>query len=310
MYQPVQLRNVGNSCHLNAVLQILFVCKSFNTMLLFKRPTGFANEYKNIYLDSMAGSTKNVYNYLKKWTAEFGCRAQDAYETMQNLFEKLHKSVIQQYHFDVSKPIFPQKKVARDTIRPQLEKLYHKNFSAVSKCFGLEIIEESECTNCTNHTVVVDIPHMLHLPCDFTGAPISVNDALNELFDDYLVHDVECECCYTKQTKTKRSKIISCPKYCLFMIKRCVWTGKRLRKLGQQVHPEEYINLASVCFDNKDRHYRLLGVINHLGTAQGGHYVASVRKNNQWFECNDNKIRAVKTANPRDIYVMLYELVQ
>ena len=39
--------------------------------------------------------------------------------------------------------------------------------------------------------------------------------------------------------------------------------------------------------------YDLFAVIEHAGTLQQGHYVAYIRRQNDWFRCNDAKIQRV-----------------
>ena len=42
--------------------------------------------------------------------------------------------------------------------------------------------------------------------------------------------------------------------------------------------------------------YEVVGVVEHIGRSMnGGHYVAYVKKNNQWLRCDDERIIALNT---------------
>jgi len=53
--------------------------------------------------------------------------------------------------------------------------------------------------------------------------------------------------------------------------------------------------------------YRLTGFLSHIGpNLSSGHYVAHVRKDGEWFLCNDEKL-AKSQALPKQLaYVLVY----
>ena len=55
-------------------------------------------------------------------------------------------------------------------------------------------------------------------------------------------------------------------------------------------------------------HYRLQAVISHLGTMEGGHYVAFVRHAGRWFRCDDPRVVPVEDAVVRSCqaYMLFY----
>ena len=54
--------------------------------------------------------------------------------------------------------------------------------------------------------------------------------------------------------------------------------------------------------------YELFGISHHMGGADGGHYIADVRRKEQWYECNDTKVSTTKgpKINSASPYVMFY----
>lgn len=49
MAQPIGLRNVGNTCYLNSMVQCLLSCDSFNEFVFNMRSNTFMTEYKRLY---------------------------------------------------------------------------------------------------------------------------------------------------------------------------------------------------------------------------------------------------------------------
>lgn len=56
--------------------------------------------------------------------------------------------------------------------------------------------------------------------------------------------------------------------------------------------------------------YRLLGIICHIGSFLGGHYIAYVRRGEQWYLCDDARVVAVstETVSQSEAYVLFYQL--
>jgi hypothetical protein len=56
--------------------------------------------------------------------------------------------------------------------------------------------------------------------------------------------------------------------------------------------------------------FMLCAVIEHIGTHQSGHYIAYVRRDLRWFECNDDRIKEVafKDVQGRQAAHLFYRL--
>ena len=67
------------------------------------------------------------------------------------------------------------------------------------------------------------------------------------------------------------------------------------RKLEQDITVDQVINfgdyMANPALKNNSPNYNLIGAIVHLGkTLQGGHYIAYIKSDNQWYRCDDEVI--------------------
>ena len=70
----------------------------------------------------------------------------------------------------------------------------------------------------------------------------------------------------------------------------------------EEIQPFPFVNAPG-------KVYGLRGVIEHRGGVEGGHYVAYVHWQAQWFECDDDEIERVPLATvlKAEAYTLLYE---
>ncbi|KAJ0094002.1 hypothetical protein Patl1_25996 [Pistacia atlantica] len=131
-----------------------------------------------------------------------------------------------------------------------------------------------------------------------------------------------------KRDATKRVLINKAPPILTVHLKRFSQDARgRLNKLNGHVNFGEMINLRPYmdprCTDKEKYNYRLLGVVEHLGTMRGGHYVAYVRgakikgkteKENGgfvWYHASDAYVResSLEEVLRCEAYILFYEQV-
>ena len=64
--------------------------------------------------------------------------------------------------------------------------------------------------------------------------------------------------------------------------------------------------------ENKNLNYNLIGVINHYGTMNFGHYICYVKNtnNNNWYLFNDSFIKRIDDINlivSKEAYILIYK---
>lgn len=76
-------------------------------------------------------------------------------------------------------------------------------------------------------------------------------------------------------------------------------------KINNKVTGTDKIQIKS---EGKDVHFTLSGFIVHMGTTGGGHYVAYVKKGNTWYLANDATVTKVDNAieASQDAYLLFY----
>ena len=77
--------------------------------------------------------------------------------------------------------------------------------------------------------------------------------------------------------------------------------------------PIEQLNLNKYVkgYNNKDNIYNLYGICNHIGSINSGHYTATIKNNNNWYNYDDTNITLV---NPNKIitnkaYCLFYQKI-
>jgi len=129
-----------------------------------------------------------------------------------------------------------------------------------------------------------------------------------------------------KTTATKRFLIHRPPQILTIHIKRFMQTFRGLQKNEKHVRFAEYLDLTPFChstiFESYVKNgqigpvpsvnlklYRLYGVVEHLGGMGGGHYVAYVRKTNDWYHFSDSSFYRVTMDNVLSCqaYILFYE---
>merc|ERR1712080_554986 len=95
----------------------------------------------------------------------------------------------------------------------------------------------------------------------------------------------------TKRTGTRMCVISSLPEILVLHLKRYKQDSRRLSKDNTRVSFPMTLNLHST-------HYELIGIVEHCGALNSGHYTAVVKSSNDnttWYYCSDSLIK--KTVN-------------
>ncbi|XP_022871466.1 ubiquitin carboxyl-terminal hydrolase 2-like isoform X1 [Olea europaea var. sylvestris] len=133
--------------------------------------------------------------------------------------------------------------------------------------------------------------------------------------------NVDSEKLKVKRDATKRILIDKAPSILTIHLKRFSQDARgRLSKLNGHVNFKEKIDLKRYmdpsCAERGVYEYRLIGVVEHLGTLRGGHYVAYVRGGAKsengdcmWYHANDAHVHAVSLEEVLrcEAYILFYE---
>lgn len=253
------LNNIGNTCYLNAGLQLILhnkdLCQmiinnSNNNPILYEI-SNFINEYHNNSSNPVTPSY--IKNYIATKNRIFnGFNQQDSSEFVIYLLDALNDEL----------------KKNNET----LDKLYEHTLNISIKC------KLRTCLNISTHYEKNNIM-IFDLKDEFT----ELNDCYYEYkkrvkFENDMLYS--CDKCKELTVASKKTEIIHYPKHLTIILSRFNKNGNRLYKNDNEIH----IPL----FWKHD--YKLKGFVFHSGSLFSGHYVYIGEYNNKWYLFDDSSV--------------------
>ncbi|XP_023263432.1 ubiquitin carboxyl-terminal hydrolase 2-like [Seriola lalandi dorsalis] len=332
----VGLRNLGNTCFMNSILQCLSNTPELRDYCLRNiHRTDLNNNCRNsaALMEEFAKLTQSLWtsvnneaispsdfrNQIQRYAPKFvGCNQQDAQEFLRSLLDGLHTEV------------------NRVTVRPKVsvEDFDHlsdeekgkrmwnmyleREDSKVVDLFVGQLKSSLTCTACGFRSTVFDPFWDLSIPiAQKSSGEVTLKDCL-KLFtkDDVLDGDERptCNRCKARRKCTKRFSIQKFPQILVLHLKRFSDSNNRSSKLSTYVNfPLKELDLREFASESSERVvYNLYAVSNHTGNALGGHYTAYCRNPalGEWYSYNDSRVSPMSSSQVRssNAYVLFYEL--
>ncbi|KAM9732560.1 ubiquitin carboxyl-terminal hydrolase 2a isoform 2-T5 [Menidia menidia] len=330
----VGLKNLGNTCFMNSILQCLSNTHSLRDYCLHnshrrdlnnnsRTNTALMEEFAKLIQtmwtssSSEAVSPSEFKTQIQRYAPRFmGYNQQDAQEFLRFLLDGLHNEV------------------NRVTVRPRgtmedfdhlpdeekgkkmWSKYLEREDSKIVDLFVGQLKSSLTCSHCGFCSTVFDPFWDLSLPIAKGYGEVSLMDCVR-LFtkEDVLDGDEKPTCyrCKTRRRCTKKFTIQKFPKILVLHLKRFS-EARRTSKLSTFVNfPMKDLDLREFASENSTNAvYSLYAVSNHSGTTMGGHYTAYCRNPNsgEWYTFNDSRVTPMSSSQVRssDAYVLFYEL--
>ncbi|XP_042543534.1 inactive ubiquitin carboxyl-terminal hydrolase 50 [Dipodomys spectabilis] len=313
------LRNLGNTCYMNAILQCLcsisplveyFLSGKYITALqkdCSEVATAFAYLMTDMWLgDSDCVSPEifrsalgNLYPTFMKKTQ------QDAQEFLIYVLNELHEA-LKKYHRRSS-----DKKNTQRCCR----KAIANETSIITRLFEGQLNYGITCLKCENCTYKNEVFTVLSLSIP-SQYQCSLQDCLQCFFQqDTLTwnNQIHCSFCETKQETAVRASISKAPKIIIFHLKRFDIQGTTKRKLRTDIHyPLTNLDLTPyICpIFRKHPKYNLCAVVNHFGDLDGGHYTAFCKNSvtQAWYSFDDTRVSEIPDTSVQTAtaYLLFY----
>ncbi|KAH7717767.1 ubiquitin carboxyl-terminal hydrolase [Aphelenchoides avenae] len=302
------LKNPGNDCFLNAVLQALVHTPSLATFIVQRHKIECTSNSEDclmcalrdhcvrVFLNDCPQSSTWMYGYLKNIFPRHQIGQQeDAHEMLTLLLDALDFSVAEASEGH-------QQKSGRKWRRP-----------VDANSTNLRRVRCKECeTVHTNYERIGELNLGLGIRICQNRLPTSVSELVAEFFAQEEIGQFSCENCKREVAAIRTTTVLRAPSVLIIHPKRFDSTG---RKNKLHVNAEEYLDLHGYLFDNTDASYRLYGVIEHQGRSRSaGHYVAALRSFDErtWYHLNDaQRMEAsLKRAQFMQPYILFYERLQ
>uniref|UniRef100_A0A3P8WGR5 Ubiquitin carboxyl-terminal hydrolase 2 n=1 Tax=Cynoglossus semilaevis TaxID=244447 RepID=A0A3P8WGR5_CYNSE len=332
----VGLRNLGNTCFMNSILQCLSNTPELRDYCLRnihrtdlnknrKKKTALMEEFakltQNLWtsVNNEAISPSDFRNQIQKYAPKFvGCNQQDAQEFLRMLLDGLHT--------EVNRGIV-RHKVSPDNLdhlsddekgKWMWKKYLEREDSKVVELFVGQLKSSLTCTVCGFQSTVFEPFWDLSIPIAKKSlGEVSLKDCLR-LFtkEDVLDGDERptCDRCKTRRKCTKRFSIQKFPQILVLHLKRFSDSNNRTNKLSTYVNfPLKDLDMQVFSSGSSEQvMYNLYAVSNHSGNALGGHYTAYCKNAalGEWYNYNDCRVSPMSSSQVRssNAYVLFYEL--
>jgi len=255
IYYMKGFNNIGNTCYLNAGLQMIIHNKDLCDLIINNEKINsdfenISNLIKTYYNNENGSITPDIIkNIVSKNNKEFiGFNQNDSFEFIIYFLD---------YIFELVK-----------------NDMYEITTKISIKC---------KLLSCLNKNIHYEKNNFLLL--DINDNTNSLDDcyryykSIEKLCDDNLYF---CEKCNFKRIGSKRTEISQWSKHLIIVLKRFNYNGR-----SQKINQEIDIPI------NWRHNYVLKGIVFHSGSTFGGHYIYIGNHNNKWFIFNDDYIKEI-----------------
>ncbi|XP_073834269.1 ubiquitin specific protease 2 isoform X4 [Musca autumnalis] len=322
------LRNIGNTCFMNSVIQCLShtneLTKYLRNYNATKSPTSkdqqilyeFSKLIKEMWTNNVHSVTpmelKRSFSAKHRMYSDYN--QQDAQEFLRFFLDSLHCAL----NSGVKGEVLKIDDNLSDNKKAELTWEWYSRLenSLIRDLFVGQLKSTLRCTVCGNASVTFDPFWDLSVPL-----PSSSRCKLEACLDLFIKEEVldgdempTCSKCQTRRKCTKSFTIQRFPKYLVIHLKR--FSETRWSKLSNIVEfptGERELNMGPYGANaNSNMYFSLYAISNHMGSTAGGHYVAICKHpvSKKWHEFNDNLVSESLSENhlvSSSAYILFYE---
>lgn len=316
------LANLGNTCFINSILQILLRITELNNLLDNKSYRNRINndinsllliEWDSLREEMLKGihdviSPNRFLMVIQNISRIKNIDVFSGYQ--QNDVQEFLLFIIDCFHLALKKNIIITIKGVSQTKQDELamkcytkiKQMYENDYSEIFDIFhGIHV---SQIFN-ENGDLISNNPETFYsIDLPLPSLDNNKNPSLEECFDLYTSDEIlDGDNMYfderinQKIIAKKNILFWSLPKILIIDIKRF---SSRIMKLQQLLNfPLDNFNLSKyiIGYNSNEYVYDLFGICNHSGGVSGGHYTSFVRDNNDWYLCNDTQIIKIDDLN-------------
>ncbi|KAB5534581.1 hypothetical protein DKX38_017667 [Salix brachista] len=309
---PLGLKNLGNSCYLNSVLQCLTYTPPLANFCLRLQHSSRCDSVANgdrkkdcpfcilekrivrsLSLDLTLDEPAKIQSCLKIFAEHFRCgRQEDAHEFLRYVIDACHNTCLR------------LKKLRRKGIE-------NGGASVVKEIFGGALQSQVKCLCCNYESNKVD--EIMDISLDVLNS-YSVSDAMQKFFQPEVLdgnNKYKCDNCKKLVAARKQMSILQAPNVLVIQLKR--FEGIFGGKIDKAIAFKEFFILSSFMSktsQDPQPEYNLFGTIVHSGySAESGHYYAYIKDAiGRWYCCNDSfvTVSTLQEVLSEKVYVLFF----
>ena len=304
-------KNFGNTCWLNSSIQCLLksipmkqnIYKDINhNSLLTKEWVRLVNGvYEENCIITPLSFFKAIIICSKKHGYMFNFNRQnDVQEFLVFFIDTMHEELKRKVNITISgKIVNDLDKMAYEAMK-EWKNYFKNNYSSIIDIFYGQLVSRIK-------VIDEDIDSYTYSPICTFSLPIKLEDNINiydcfDLFTQSQILDGENKWKYDKDGKyydiEKSLMIWKFPNILIIHLKRFTNNGNKIVKLID--FPIDNLDLTKYCvgYDKKKSIFSLVGVCNHIGTLNSGHYYSYCKQNDEWYNFDDTSVSKI---NKNDI---------
>lgn len=340
---PVGFANLGNTCFLNVVLQVLRMFPPLQGLFHPSKERQRVPRKGSKKIGLLTGIQELMFEIQEKregecvapraflsalWKTIQDCdddwyrprQQADAAECLQYILDGLHDAVYRKVDIVIDGQPRNAEERAQMKALESWSSFFAKEYSPVVEHFYGQTQARIQCKTCKNISDRYEPWSSLKVPIPGAEVPggdaPSLVEALNYMFKTEEIEDYACDHCNSKQPALKQERISKLPNILTLSLKRFTNRGQKIRGLIswdlETMQFDPWMAFGRSPFTGRRGYdsFRTFAVIEHQGSSYGGHYHMYARSMNvgtsDWKNYDDCAIRSVDASaviSP-DSYIM------
>ena len=315
-------KNFGNTCWLNSSIQCLLksipmtktIYKDIkHNSLLTKEWVRLVNGVyeENCIITPLSFFkaiviTSNKHGYMFNFN-----RQNDVQEFLVFFIDTMHEELKRKVNITISgKIVNDLDKMAYEAMK-EWKNYFKNNYSSIIEIFYGQLVSHIKAID-------EDIHSYTYSPICTFSLPIKLEDDSNiydcfDLFTKTQILDGENKWKYDKTGKyydiEKSLMIWKFPNILIIHLKRFTNNGKKIVNLID--YPIDNLDLTKYCigYDKKKSIFSLVGICNHIGSLNSGHYYSYCKQNNEWYNFDDTSVSKINKDDiiTKHAYCLFYK---
>ncbi|KAF0298445.1 Ubiquitin carboxyl-terminal hydrolase 8 [Amphibalanus amphitrite] len=328
----IGLKNFGNICYMNAVVQCVNSTPGLSEFLVHLDCTSYSGEPTHgETVQELAAIVKALWsgrhkseslhdlkNAMGRRHACFRDSAQqDAHEFLLCLLNSLHEELT-----DVSR-----KQMLREqgndgvpdsrAIKLLQDDSQSSSQSPISNLFGGQYKSTLRCVSCGNQSAKFEAFSHLSVPMPARASQCSLHECIQLFVEGDTISGWTCPECQSSDGATKRLDIRRLPPVLIIHIQRFYNDGAWKKNQSSVLFPLKNLDmsphLATEDAHQQHHRYHLYGVVNHYGSMDSGHYTAFCRAPNtdRWHKYDDHQVHELSGGSVQSSagYLLFYSAI-
>jgi ubiquitin C-terminal hydrolase len=325
----IGLGNLGNTCFMNVVLQALRHTPAMGKIFLgddvvlrsaSKKKdmvTAFQTLMRDMWrVELEPGRTPTMmprgffhvmHNVLRDTDDDWHTPGEqsDSAEALQYVLDALHDGIYRRVRMTVGGKAANRDEQEQVRALTSWSEFFAKEYSPIVSNFNGQNQISIKCEKCGTASIRYEPWLMIKAPIPGSetvgGSVPSMAQCLNAAFETETLDDYSCDVCKSKERATITNKISRLPPVTILSLKRFTNSGMKVRGRVEwdtdSLDFEPWRAFARDPFADDDLYpsiYETYAVIEHIGSARGGHYRMYVRgAEDKWIEYDDESVSEV-----------------